>query len=230
MASALSSGSPFKKNGKPGDMTQQAKMPMAQQQGEADEDSYAAGFRSLQAFVRFQMFVILVLSLVLYFYINKVRPEDRHFAETLEGKRMQMAALETPNMNMPTLRAWVQRAATEIMTFGFNDFDRRFNETKHNFTPEGWESFRAAMIESGLIQQVQEAQQILTAIPREEPTLYQEGVESGRYKWVFDLPLLVTYRAGSAKKTDLMPVRITIERMPTRDNPTGIGISHWTRG
>lgn len=194
-----------------------------------DNDSYATGFRSLKAFVRFLMFVIVVLSLVLYFYIDKKRPEDNYFAETFEGKKMRLSGLDTPNMNMPTLGAWVQKATTEIMTFGFNDFDRRFDVTKQNFTPEGWESFRAAMMDSGLIQQVQDAQQILTAIPREEPILIQEGVEAGKYRWVFSVQLLVTYRAGSMKKTDLMPVRVTIERMPTWDNPTGVGIAHWTR-
>ncbi len=188
---------------------------------------YRDGFRNMARIVNVQAAVIVLLVLLLAFHVYTSKNQDQFFAQTLEGKKMQVPGLYFPNMGKTSLRTWVAQAATQIMTFGFNDVDERFNESRQNFTPAGWESFRTAVIKSGLVDSVIAAQQIISAIPKDTPVLLQEGLIEGVYSWVFEMPLLITVRAGGVHQVVAKRLRVVIEQVPTSANPAGVGIGAW---
>lgn len=188
---------------------------------------YRDGFRNLMRIVNVQAGLILLLVLFLAFHIMSAENQDRFFAQTAEGRTMKMSGLYFPNMGRMARMAWVSQAATQVMTFGFNDIDKKFQESRRRFTPEGWESFRKAVIKSGLVDSVIASQQIVSAIPQELPVLSQEGLINGKYSWVFDMRLLITFRAGGVQRTLPKRLRMVVERVPTYDHPEGIGIGEW---
>ena len=190
-------------------------------------DYYRDGFHVMSRIVNIQVVVILALVSIFAFYLNTKEKGDRYFAETSEGRQMQMAGLRLPNMGRMALTAWAAQAASQIMTFGFNDVDERFALSHLNFTPSGWESFSKAMVASKLVETMVNTQQILTSVPESPPTLTQEGLINGRYTWSFDVPLLITFHAGEAKVSRQKTVHMVIEMIPTRENPNGVGISEW---
>jgi intracellular multiplication protein IcmL len=49
------------------------------------------------------------------------------------------------------------------MTFGFNDYDKRLNDTRFNFTPKGWDGFSSSIKEKGIVGAVINQQQLMTA-------------------------------------------------------------------
>ena len=195
--------------------------------GSEEDHYYRSGFRTMSRLVNIQLLIILALVFTLAFYVNKKEDRNRYFAETSEGKRMQMVALPLPNMGKAALANWASLAASQIMTFGFNDIDERFALSRANFTQQGWENFRKAMTASGLIDDVIKAQQIVTSVPEDPPILLQEGLVNGKYRWVFDTPLLITFRSGGVKTSRDKTVHMVLERIPTRDNPNGVGIAEW---
>ena len=99
--------------------------------------------------------------------------------------------------------------------------------SKQKFTPKGWESFRDAMIKSGLVKNVLDSQQVVTSAPIGIPVLSQEGIIKGVYSWVFSTKILITFRAGSAKRNSTKRVLVTLQEMPTEENPYGVGISEF---
>lgn len=178
--------------------------------------------------VNFQAIVMAVLTVVLAIYLSTRHGNNRYFAETADGKVMQMEDVNLPNMSTTALCEWAATAASDIMTFGFNDIDVRFAQTRKYFTAGGWESFRKAMVASKLAENVEATQQIATAVPRSVPTALSEGLGiNGKYQVHIDVPLLITFRAGSDIKPIPKTVRMAIERIPTRENPSGVGISEW---
>lgn len=188
---------------------------------------YQAAFKNMLRVVVFETLAILGLVISLIVYMNVSKPHDIYFATTHDGRQIPLVPLNQPNMQTPALLSWAAQAASEIMTFGFNDYQQRFQKSSRHFTPDGWAKFLGAMQRSRIIESVEGTQQIVTAVPRSAPILTGEGLFNGRYRWLVQLSLLVTYQSGQDKKTTTMTVYLTIERVSTVDSPNGVGISQW---
>ena len=188
---------------------------------------YRDGYRNLMkiAFLEGIMIVGLIVAFVVYMNVHQER--NRYFATTADGRILQLAPLDQPNISQAALMSWVSQAATETMTFGFHDYQRRLQEASRHFTRHGWESFTNALQRSRIIESVETLQQVVTATPRSAPVLLQQGVFNGRYRWVVRLPLTVTYTSGNRTTSDNLEVTITIERVPTLESPNGVGIESW---
>ena len=99
---------------------------------------YRDGYRTLLRLTLILSIIIVGLIGAMYFVIQTHQPENRYFATTEDGRLVPMVALSEPNLSTPALMSWVAQAATEVMTFGFNDYRRRLQEASRNFTRHGW--------------------------------------------------------------------------------------------
>lgn len=188
---------------------------------------YRDGFRNLLKIAIIEGVIIVAMIVAFIVFMNASKPQDRYFATTADGRIMRLVPLNQPNMTRAALMSWVSQAATDVMTFGFHDYQKRLQESSRHFTRRGWESFTKALQKSRIIESVEENQQVVTATPRSAPILLQEGVFAGKYRWIVQLPLMVTYRSGSRSRTDNLMVSITIERVPTLESTNGVGIEQW---
>lgn len=188
---------------------------------------YRDGYRSLLRLTFIQGIVILGLLGAMYFVIHIHQPENRYFATTEDGRLIPMVPLNQPNLSTPALMSWVAQASTEVMTFGFNDYRRRLQESSRNFTRRGWESFTQALQRARIIEMVEANQQVVTASPQGAPILESEGLVAGRYQWVVQLPLILTYQSGSKTRSDSLLVTVVVVRVPRLESPNGVGIEQW---
>jgi intracellular multiplication protein IcmL len=188
---------------------------------------YRDGYRSMLKLVVIQGVIILGMIVAMFFVIHTHQPENRYFATTEDGRLIPMIALHQPNLSTPALMSWVAQAATEVMTFGFNDYRRRLQGASRNFTPGGWESFTRALQQSRIIETIEEQQQVATAAPKGAPVLQSSGVSQGRYQWVVQMPMIITYESGAKKRTDNLLVTIVVVRVSRLESPNGVGIAQW---
>ncbi len=188
---------------------------------------YQTAYRNLVRIIVIQYILVIFLAVAFLFYMHVSRPQDFYFATTHDGRELQLIPLGQPNMQKAALLSWAAQAASEVMTFGFNDFETRLQKSSRHFTPKGWEDFRKAMLKSRIIEGVEDAQQIVTSVPKSAPIMTGEGLYNGKHRWVVDLTLLVTYQSGEAKNTSTMHVTLFIERVPTLESPNGVGIEQW---
>ena len=173
---------------------------------------YRDGYRSLLKMTLVQSIVILGLVGAMYYTIKVNQPQNFYFATTEDGRLVPMVPLSEPNLSTPALMSWVAQATTEVMTFGFNDYRRRLQESSRNFTKRGWESFTQALQRSRIIEMVEVNQQLITAAPKGAPVLQSEGLVAGRYQWVVEIPLILTYRSGA--KTSNTGLLVTVYCRP----------------
>lgn len=188
---------------------------------------YRDGYRNLLRLAVLQSLIILGLVGAMYFVIQVHQPENRYFATTEDGRLIPMLALNEPNLSTPALMSWAAQSATEVMTFGFNDYRRRLQEASRNFTGRGWESFTTALQRSRIIEMVEANQQVATAAPTGSPVMLSEGVVLGRYQWSLEIPLVVTYQSGTKTKNTHLLVTLVIVRVPRLESPNGVGIEQW---
>ena len=209
------------------------------QQANADEDTsnlgkvvvrnefYRDGYRLALRVAVVQSFVIIGLIAAMFYVIKVHQPENRYFATTEDGRLIPMVSLIQPNLSTPALMSWVAQAATETMTFGFNDYRRRLQESSRNFTAKGWESFTKAMQSARIIEALEENQQVITAAPRGAPVLQSEGLSGGRYQWIVQIPMILTFQSGSQTRSARWMVTLVVVRVPRLESPNGIGIAQW---
>ena len=88
-------------------------------------------------------------------------------------------------------------------------------------------SFNEALTQSRLLEQVEQYQQVVTATATGAPVVVQEAVINGVYRWVVQMPLLVTYQSGSKRSDSNLMVTLVIVRVPTLETPNGIAIEQW---
>lgn len=207
--------------------TETAAPPAEGLSSEEDIATYRDGFKYLLWFVKLETIAMLAGTVILlYTFINYI-PQDSYFAVGVQGNREPLIPLAEPNMNKDALLAWVSAAATQVTTFGFDDYNQVFAAAQKNFSPEGWNSFQDALVASGLLKNVVGYQQLLTSIPISRPTILAEGLLEGQYRWIVSVVLVQTVRAGGEKKTRYLPVTMILVKMPTHDNPMGVGINTW---
>lgn len=194
--------------------------------------TYRDGFNNLVWIIKVLALGIFVMTAVLFYYISSVLPQDRYAALTgVDGETVvRMVGLRQPNITNEALLSWAVQAAADVMTFGFHDIDQRFAQSRTYFSDEGWRSFSEALSKSFFLKTMMESQQITTAIPRGPPELVHAGLYKGQFTWIVSVPLLMTIRAGSVAKHERMVIRMFIVRMPTQNNPMGIGINTWRGG
>ena len=188
---------------------------------------YRDGYRSILKLAVFQSMIILGLIGLMFFVVHIHQPENRYFATTEDGRLVPMVALTEPNLSTPALMSWVAQASTEVMTFGFNDYRRRLQEASRNFTRRGWESFTQALQRSRIIETVEANKQVVTSAPQGAPILESEGVVGGRYQWVIQIPMVLTYQSGSKTRSDSLLVTVVVVRLPRLESPNGVGIEQW---
>jgi intracellular multiplication protein IcmL len=188
---------------------------------------YRDGFRNMIRIAILEAFIILGLILAMIVHVKTSQPVDRYFATTADGRIMQLIPLDKESISQSALMSWVAQAASETMTFGYHDYQRRLQQSSRHFTRRGWESFTTALQKSRIIESITATQQVVTAEPRSAPILKQRGVFNGKYRWIVDLPLRVSYRAGTMSRTDSLNVTLVIERVPSLENPNGVGIEQW---
>jgi intracellular multiplication protein IcmL len=209
--------------------TQGAEVELSQEQMAQDElMSYKTGFRNLLWVVRLESFLIVALTCFALYCVDNVLPQDRYFAVSAAGTRQQMTGLDAPNLNKPALTAWMAAATTEIMTFNFLNYDEVFGKSKRFFSKDGWTSFSDALLKSGILKAVTDYQQVITSIPREQPTVVAEGIIEGQYRWVMSVSLIMTIKAGSKKQSKGNQVMVILVKEDTIENPMGVGIYQWS--
>jgi intracellular multiplication protein IcmL len=188
---------------------------------------YRDGYRALLKLTVLMALIIAALVVAIFGIINSRKAENRYFATTEDGRLIPMVSLDQPNLGTPALMSWVAQSATEVMTFGFNDYRRRLQNSSRNFTRTGWDSFTTALTRSRIIESLETGQQVVTAVPSGAPILESEGLIAGRYQWIVQIPLTLSYQAGTQKRTQNMLVTVVVVRVPRLESPNGVGIDRW---
>ncbi|MDP9195154.1 MAG: type IVB secretion system apparatus protein IcmL/DotI [Pseudomonadota bacterium] len=192
---------------------------------------YKDGYRWLIYIAGGEAVAILLLIFLLLGIVASHEPKDRYFATTAEGRLIPMIPLNEPNIDRGKLVAWANKAATEIMTFGFHDYRQRLTEAGNKyFTQRGWNSFTTALEKSRIIEAVEGSQQVVTAAPQGAAVIVEEGVVGGVYMWVVQIPMIITYTSGNRSQANPVLLTLKIQRVPTLQNPEGIGIEQWIAG
>lgn len=169
---------------------------------------------------------LILALLVLIVYQIHHRPLPQFSAVALNGQEMQIVAANEPNLLPDTLIRWASKAAVAAYTFDFVNYNKQAALARPYFTDAGWADYSASI--RGLIQTIRQNQLLVNGVVSGAPVISNQGYLEGQgYVWRIQIPFLVTYQSSDGISKKSYTVSITIAKVPTWENPAGIGIDQF---
>jgi hypothetical protein len=142
-------------------------------------------------------------------------------------------ASDKPHMTAHALREWVMQAVTNALTFDPQDTELAKKRASF-FEPYAMTEFQNWMAASGINQSLGGAYTLRTVLSS-DPTLLSEGTLNGTYRWVFDVPVIISYvprgtttlkTATTIPQSQKLTLRVQVGRV-TDPNNQNILIERW---
>jgi hypothetical protein len=167
--------------------------------------------------------MLLAASLVLYQIMHKPLPS--FVAVAPDGKEMSLIAHNEPNYLPETLTRWAKKAVVAAYTFDFANYDKQLDLARPFFTAPGWENYINSIRD--LIQSITANQLFVNGVVTGAPVISNQGDIGNGYRWVIQLPFLVTTQSAETTVQKKYMVTLTVVKIPTQINPVGIGIDRF---
>lgn len=197
---------------------------VALEQVKARNDFYRDSYRKVMLGLLLAIGVVVVQMIVIG-YLATHRPAPTYFATNAEGGLIKLIPLDRPNMSTAAIVQWATDAAVSAYTFDFTDYRRQLTHSQMTyFTPEGWTHFLKALQSTNILNTVIKQKLIVNAAVTQAPIIKASGTVHGRYTWVIQMPMVVTYQSSETSNSTSLLVTLTIERMSLLDSPRGVGV------
>lgn len=151
------------------------------------------------------------------------RPAPQYFL-VQDGKVLSNVPVSQPISNSAQVSSWVSEELRNIFSFDFVHYKEQLESHKTSFTRQGWGAFLKALEDSKFVQAVRENRQVVSATPTSAPRIVAEGELDGRYAWKLEQDFVFTFYAGPRTQNQSVMISTTIVRVPTYENPSGLGI------
>ena len=156
--------------------------------------------------------------------------------EKLESLPEADVALSKPHRLGKDIGMWLMSAAGEAMNFESGQADARINELSHFFEPTGQKQYVQFLRDQKIYNVVQDGRFDVRSYVNGTPLLLNEGVVNDRYRWLFRVPVVVSYmdknmtsyKGTDAKLTQKASINIQIGRVKADDKPDGLQIEQWS--
>lgn len=144
--------------------------------------------------------------------------------------------LDMPHRNEGAVSAWVTEAVGKIMTFGIRDYQEHLEVIDRLMSAVAVQEYQDFMQKSNVLALMQNRDLELKTFTTDVPRLATTGVVQGRYRWVYDIPVNMTFLpVGATSYETLSPdqflsetltIRIQIGRV-AEGGDDGIEIETW---
>lgn len=152
-----------------------------------------------------------------------------------ETSAKTMVALDLPHRDLNSLSAWVTSNASEVLTFNAGQLDAGLEKNRPHFDVRGLEEFKAFLDKNNISKNIQSGQYNVRSFVEEKPLLLNQGKVGGRYRWLYEVPIMLSYIDSSAKdykKTQPtnanFVINLQVGRSKDGDEVDGLLIEHWT--
>lgn len=142
--------------------------------------------------------------------------------------------LNQPHRSTSAIVQWVMTATSEAFMFDKPDFNENLAATKPLFGPSGRTQYIQSLSDLGITDTLKSNKYDIRSFADGQPVLLNEGVVDGRYRWLYDVELMVTYlNRGTSGYANAQPinkkvsVRAQIGRSKDAQNRDEIWIETW---
>lgn len=170
------------------------------------------------------LFVVVLLCISnLYFGWQATHPDRQYFAAD-NGRFIPLIPMSQPYRRTADVIQYAKEGVTRSFTMDFLNWRQQLEDVRPSYTKSGFKSFLEALQAAGVLETVK-GKRMNMSVTAGTGVLTKEGVDSGVYQWIVELPIEVRLEGQATRMPPqrfLMTIRI--ERIPTLDSVGGIGI------
>lgn len=170
--------------------------------------------------------ILLLSAMSFVLYQVYTRPLPVFIAVSADNQRMQLTAHDSPNLLSTTILKWASKAATAAYTFNFAEYVSQINAVRPYFTSTGWVDYQASV--DGLLDAIIAQKLLVYGVVSGPPVISNQGELPGHeYAWRVQIPFIVIYQGADVSRQYNYTVLMTIVKVPTLQNPNGIGVDQF---
>lgn len=166
------------------------------------------------------IFLVLIQSLLVAYFILK-KPSSSYYATTTAGKVQRIYALSEPIVTNTYLLKWAESVGRQLFSLSFASFDNDVNKVAPYFSSAGFSAYQTALENSGFKKSILGSKVDISSIVSENPYILDQGVRYGRYRWVINLPMMMSLESSSISTKKNYNIELIVERVPVLDAPLG---------
>lgn len=152
--------------------------------------------------------------------------------------------LDKPHRNAEQIAGWTEARVTNAMSIDPTNFSTKKKDMMADFEAYAITEYETYLNSAGLLNTLSTSKLKLNVIAAGSPKLVSEGALNGTYRWLFDVPLMLSYypadlkslkSTASSTKSNLPPnqkvtLRVQVGRLskPDEKRPEGIVIERWS--
>lgn len=146
------------------------------------------------------------------------------------------ASLNQPHRSASDLAETLQQLVAESLSFTAQGYPGHLKALERSFTTQAIAEFNAWATATGIVNALQQNQLQLNGFVSDLPFLLNEGVVSDRYRWLYEIPVMVSfvplgttgYRAEQGTDSRRLLVTLQIGRSAQSTLPDQVLIESWS--
>jgi hypothetical protein len=137
--------------------------------------------------------------------------------------------MDQPHRDNKEIAGWLTMVSSEIMTFDKGNYQKRMEDTEKYFTASGREQYVKFLTDNNIIKVLESGKYDVRSFVQEPPLLLNEGAVNGTFRWLYEVPIMLTYvERGTKSYKNVEPVNqqviLIVQIGRTTTDMQGVGV------
>lgn len=126
-------------------------------------------------------------------------PED---IDKLIPKPSEVIPVHLPHATIKDIKNWITTAASDALTFENSNLKQEQKDALEYFTPAGQKQYLEFLDTNDILAILRQGEYRVSSVVEAPPIFIGEREDQGRYKWLFEAPMLISYINKDAESYD----------------------------
>ncbi len=143
--------------------------------------------------------------------------------------------LESAHRKDEEIAQWLVVAVSDSLAFDPQGAEAQLAENDVYFSEGGKADYLKFLQESEILRAVQSGRYQIRNFVQDDPLMLNKGAVSGRYRWLFEVPVMLSYIDSSATTYEkvepvnqILDIKIQVGRVPEKRGENNILIERWS--
>ncbi len=124
---------------------------------------------------------------------KNVNLDTQDIYDPLAGNVAVSKELHVPHRHEAAVNDWVTEAVTEIMTFKISEYQKHYQDMAALMDANGLAEWQKFLVDTNILAIMQSKKYELRSFVSDVPRMVTTGVVSDRIRWVYDVPVSLTF-------------------------------------
>ncbi len=166
--------------------------------------------------------ILLLATLSIYLYAKKPKPIV--FPVYQDWRVQPLVSVDQPYLSLPAVTQWASDTMQKAFVYDFKNYNAQQKAASLYFTDAGWKTFLNQLNIYVNYNNVLANKLFVNGTITAAPTVLNQGVLSGRYTWIIQMPMNINYAGFKPLPRKPLVLEVHVVRVPTIDNLVGVAI------